>query len=267
MKMIDARPLKEEVVIGAGNSDAAIHGVGIDHNVVLHPPEGNRVVHKQQQPLQEGIAFDIASDHSQLRFGRRHGCGQKGTERGIRKNGFQARHESGISTKTHDLQHHTLHGRVDGISGKDRHRADHGEQGGEKDIQVRTHQASAASWTGHSHVAFNVEFLFAQQIAKLPEHLSLLFIGLLQTRDQRLAAIGIDFALHGGSGTPVLVDQISIEPREAEQITHESTCGVRHEVDLGLPGQQPDQVDGVLDRADGKGVVLESQYAIPIAGH
>ncbi len=250
----DANPPIEKGARPRPWGEARLHGVGVDDEIIGRALEKDAVAEEQRQPLQGVAPLPMAGNggHGQVGSGRE--PRQERRQGRIGGEGRQAGHQTGIEAAPHHVQHQALQHGHHRLARQQRQVADQREENGEKDVEVFPQEAGAARGAGDAHAALHPEGLLRQHGPQLAQPVPLL-------RGRGFPLAGEPLLL--GGRMVIGLDQPIVDARRAEQVGHEATAAMAHQMQPCAPRQAARQRQGVVDRTDGEGVLLEPEHPLP----
>ena len=187
--------------------DAAEHGAGVHHQVVVDLVKQQKVGQQHAQAHQQVAALDVACDQAQLHAGPHRAARQQGGHRRVGQHAFDARHQVRVGAALGDLDHHPLEGRVKRVAKEVGHRADQRQQARQEDIHIAAGQLGALGRAGHPQVALHLGLALAQQRGQGAQVLTLLGVGVAQLRRYgsvgKLIVVAVDLRLQIGQAQQV----------------------------------------------------------------
>ena len=242
IEMADRRPLVEYVTGPLRPRRAAVHGTGVDHQIVVLAVE--QVGGQHLQPPPQPSPFDIAGDHRQVGFGLDPGPVEHGHQRRFGHHRLDPRQFVGLGPGL-DHRQQKIGGQI--VNGAPLERRDQTD-GVDDDRQVAVEtprgQGRPPGRAGHPDEAFDPEGLGLQQLAQLNEQFAVALAILAFKASQ---VVGVEGHSSSGQGTAT------------EQFADQPAAGMADQVQPRSRRQLTGQNQGVFDGALAEGAMLKAE--------
>ena len=260
-EVIDRLALVEQIAGVVQGSQPAVHRIGIHHQIVVGTIEEHPVGKHHPELFEHPAAFDVAGDHRHRQALPAWRARQQRAERRVGEHRLDARDQARIDALVGDLQHHPPEHRHHRTARRPGHRADHAagerEQPGQEDVEVVGQQRGATSRRGDPHIALDLQLLAVEQLAQFAQ------LGLLFGDDLLAQAfLLLGFFLVGRRLASIGGDRFIAQRADAHQVPHQAAARMTHQRDPRPDRQRPQQLQRIVDRAFGKGAMLEAEHPL-----